>query len=50
LLASVEGETPAYTFTGDELYVRAIVVADKPMANPPAPGHLQKAWTQPVGW
>lgn len=50
LLASVEGETPAYTFTGDELYVRAIVIADKPMANPPAPGHLQKAWTQPVGW
>jgi hypothetical protein len=50
LLATVEGEAPTYALTGDELYVRAIVIADKPMVNPPVPGHRQKAWTQPVGW
>ena len=50
LLASSDSLEPSYTMTGDELYVRAIVISDQPMANPPQPDHVQKAWVQPVGW
>jgi hypothetical protein len=50
LLASSDSLEPSYTLTGDELYVRAIVISDQPMVNPPQPDHVQKAWTQPVGW
>ena len=50
LLASSDSLEPSYTMTGDELYVRAIVISDQPMVNPPQPDHVQKAWTQPVGW
>lgn len=50
VLASSEGLEPSYTLTGDELYVRAIVITDRLMENPAQPDHLQKAWTQPVGW
>jgi len=37
-----------YDFGGDELYVRATVTSDKPMANPPMAGDLEMAWVQPV--
>lgn len=50
VLASSEDLQPSYTLTGDELYVRAIVISDQLMKNPAQPDHLQKAWTQPVGW
>lgn len=50
VLASSDSLEPSYTLTGDELYVRAIVISDEVMANPPHPHHFQKAWTQPVGW
>ncbi len=50
LLASSDSLEPSYTLTGDELYVRAIVISDQPMANPPQPDHVQKAWSQPMGW
>ena len=50
VLAEVKGEKPSYQLTGDELYVRALVTATKPAANPSYPGQLQQAWTQPVGW
>jgi hypothetical protein len=50
VLASSEDLEPSYTLTGDELYVRAIVITDQLMENPAQPDHLQKAWTQPVGW
>ncbi len=50
VLASSESLEPTYTLTGEELYVRAIVVSDRAMEDPPQPGHVQKAWTQPVGW
>jgi hypothetical protein len=50
ILASSDSLEPSYTMTGDELYVRAIVISDQPMVNPPQPDHVQKAWTQPVGW
>lgn len=38
----------AYTFTGDELYVRAKVVSSKPQENPVREGDPQIAWVQPV--
>jgi len=50
LLASSESLESSYQMTGEELYVRAIIISDKVMDNPATPGQLQKAWTQPVGW
>ncbi|MEZ4700251.1 MAG: hypothetical protein R2834_07980 [Rhodothermales bacterium] len=40
--------TPHYTFTGNELYVRARVVSSKPKTNPYRAGETETAWTQPV--
>ncbi len=50
VLAKVNGTSATYRFQGDELYVRAIVYADKAVENPVAEGDKQRAWTQPVGW
>ncbi len=50
LLASSDSLEPFYQLTGDELYVRAVIVSDQVMTNPYAPGQKQQAWTQPVGW
>ncbi|MCC6907581.1 MAG: hypothetical protein IT430_06555 [Phycisphaerales bacterium] len=42
-------DTPAtYTFTGDEVYVRAVIISSKPHPNPFAKGDLEMAWGQPV--
>jgi hypothetical protein len=42
-------ENPArYEFQGDELYVRATVVASTPHPNPYAAGDPECAWVQPV--
>ena len=49
-LAVVEGLTPSYTLTGDELYVRAVVTSSQPPADPVWKEQRQQAWTQPVGW
>jgi hypothetical protein len=48
--ATVEGPNPTYRLTGRELYVRAIVSADRPPTNPSFQGQVKQAWTQPVGW
>jgi acetyl esterase/lipase len=45
-----QGLSPSYRLTGKELYARAIVVSDRPPANPVFEGQLKQAWTQPVGW
>ncbi len=37
-----------YTFTGDELYVRARVVSDVVQDNPHETGDYEMAWVQPV--
>lgn len=50
VLKSVEGLTPAYELTGQELYVRAVVISSKPPHDPSFAGQRQQAWTQPVGW
>jgi hypothetical protein len=46
----VEGVTPSYTMQGSELYIRAVVTADRPPTDPSFEGQMQQAWTQPVGW
>lgn len=50
VLATVDGIAPAYTLTGDELYVRAVVTSSKPHHDPSFTDQRQQAWTQPVGW
>ncbi|HVX09931.1 MAG TPA: hypothetical protein VHC22_01900 [Pirellulales bacterium] len=50
VLKSVEGLMPTYQLTGDELYVRAVVISSEPPHNPSFRGQKQQAWTQPVGW
>lgn len=41
-------ENPAeYTFSGEELYVRAKIISSRPKANPFKPGDVEMAWTQP---
>lgn len=47
LLAEVEGASPSYRLTGDEIYVRAKVVSSKTKENPPTVGEVEVAWTQP---
>ena len=48
LLATIDGPTPAYTFSGDELFVRARVISSVVKENPYSPGEFERAWTQPV--
>lgn len=49
-LATIEGTTVDYPFTGRELYVRATITSNKPHPNPSFAGQTEMAWTQPVGW
>jgi hypothetical protein len=48
VLATVEGLNPVYSFTGDELYVRARVISSKQKENYYEQGEKEKAWIQPV--
>jgi len=48
LLLETTGVPAVYTFTGDELYVRAKVISSKLKADPFQEGDLEMAWTQPV--
>lgn len=48
VLQEKEGLNPSYVFTGDELYVRAKIISDKPKENPYAEGETETAWIQPV--
>lgn len=50
VLASSDSLEPEFTLTGDELYVRAVVTADRAPQRPVWEGQKQQAWTQPVGW
>jgi hypothetical protein len=47
-LQESEGTDACYEFRGDELYVRAVVLSDRPQPDPVREGDLQTAWTQPV--
>ena len=48
VLRSVEGPTAEYSFTGTELYVRAVITASRLHPNPSEAGEFERAWTQPV--
>jgi hypothetical protein len=48
VLAKVTGPSAAYTFKGDELYVRARVTSSKPKAGSAVAGEVERAWVQPV--
>jgi hypothetical protein len=45
---TVEGSTGDYEFTGDELYVRALVTSSKKHPNPSEVGEMERAWVQPT--
>lgn len=48
VLATVQGTSADYTLKGDEIYVRAHIVSSKKKADPPTPGEVEQAWTQPL--
>jgi len=50
VFATVEGDKPRYTLTGDELYVRAVITSSEHHPDPSFEHQHQQAWTQPVGW
>ena len=45
---TVNGTKASYQFSGDELYVRAIVTSTKKHPNPSEVGEIERAWAQPV--
>lgn len=47
VLLETKETSPAYSFSGDELYVRAIVVSDKAQTNPINESDMEIAWVQP---
>ena len=47
VFTTIEGKKATYTFTGNELYVRAKIVSSKLQVNPIEAGMLETAWTQP---
>ena len=47
ILKTKKGPSATYTFKGDELYVRALVVSSRAQINGIADGDLERAWTQP---
>ena len=48
ILGQSQSLEPSYTFNGDELYVRAEIMASKKKANPYVAGEHERAWLQPV--
>lgn len=43
----VQGISPSYTWSGDEIYVRAKVISSKLKENPYKEGEMETAWVQP---
>lgn len=48
VLKAVKGLRASYSFSGDEIYVRAKVISSKLKANPYSTDELEMGWTQPV--
>ena len=48
VLASTTANPAVHRLSGDELYVRARVVSDRPHPKPYAKGDFEQAWVQPV--
>ena len=47
-LKSVDGTSGSYRFSGDEIYVRAVVTSSKKHPNPSEVDDAEQAWAQPV--
>ena len=50
VFATVEGASPSYQLTGEELYVRGVITSTKTHPDPSFHEQRKQAWTQPVGW
>jgi hypothetical protein len=52
VLQETRGTEATYSFKGDELYVRAVVISDRAVPDSTRSGEFQTAWIQPVavGW
>ena len=48
ILKSVTGTTATYEFTGDEIYLRALVTSSHQHPNTAEPGEFERAWVQPI--
>jgi hypothetical protein len=48
VVATSKSLTPSYTFTGNEVYVRARITSSAAHVDPSLENQLQQAWTQPV--
>lgn len=48
VLQTTSGASAKYSFTGDELYVRARITSSRLHPNPSTIGDPERAWTQPV--
>ena len=48
VLKTVKGTSATYSFTGNELYVRARITSSRKHPNPSSLGEFERAWTQPV--
>jgi len=48
ILKSVKGASATYEYTGDEIYVRALVPSSLLHPNPGEKGEFQRAWIQPI--
>ena len=48
IFLSTEANPAVFTFTGDELYLRAKITSDRPHPNPYFAGDRECAWVQPV--
>ena len=45
---STAGTSATYAFTGDEIYVRALVTSSRLHPNPAEAGEFERAWIQPI--
>jgi len=48
VLKTATDNKATYNFTGDELYVRAVITSSKQHPNPSEVGEFQRAWSQPA--
>ena len=50
VFATISGTTAEYQFSGDELYVRAVITSTREHPNASYSDQKEQAWTQPIGW
>lgn len=50
IFATLSGNSPAFEYPEDALYVRATVTSSRKHPNPSFEGQMEQAWVQPLGW